>query len=129
VDFTAGGAWRVEISPMQAAGVNYFLNVMQVMDQNVAAGLQVQLIQSTEVTGVRIADRIVLFNKTSERSDQPVSFAVEGSNTFRYLITDLAPGMWQVRRDGQVLFPALPVTEEEGTLYFEGPAGKYTLLR
>lgn len=45
------------------------------------------------------------------------------------LVTDLAAGNWQVWRDGRVADPAMLVTEDAGTLYFEGPGGEYVLRR
>lgn len=44
-------------------------------------------------------------------------------------MTDLAEGTWQVWRDGRIVTPAVTVSAEAGTLYFEGPAGRYELRR
>jgi heparin/heparan-sulfate lyase len=58
-----------------------------------------------------------------------VAFTVTGGGAWKYLVTDLAEGTWQVWRDGRIVRPAVRVAESEGTLYFEGPAGRYELRR
>jgi heparin/heparan-sulfate lyase len=123
------GAWRIELSPKRGETTNYFLNVMQVMDQTVSKVLDAELVKSEDVSGVRIADRIVMFSKTSERTNKQVSFSIEEGGMFKYLVTDLAEGTWQVMRNGDIFIPAIPVTSKEGTIYFKGPEGRYSLLR
>jgi hypothetical protein len=71
----------------------------------------------------------VLPNPAGVRSAQPVSFTARGEGRLRFLVTDLAEGSWQVQRDGRVAIPAMTVTSDAGTLYFEGPEGNYSLLR
>lgn len=122
------GEWRAEISPRQPAAADWFLNVAQVMD-NGATPLAVERLESGDTVGVRVADRVVWFQRTGTRTDRPVSFTVPGSGTMKFLVADLAEGTWQVWRDGAIVFPALTVTGDEGTLYFEGPAGAYSLRR
>ena len=45
------------------------------------------------------------------------------------LVADLAQGNWQLWRDGKIVKPVAVVSSDEGTLYFEGPAGSYELRR
>ena len=59
----------------------------------------------------------------------PIGFEVSGKGEFKILVTDLAPGTWQVLKDGAVLIPAVEVAEDAGVLYLDGPAGRYSLLR
>ena len=123
------GAWRVELSPGEAATTDYFLNAMQVMDTDGGKPAAVEKLESGDVVGVRLADRIVLFNRKAERTDRPVTFSVNAGGTFKCLVTDLAAGTWQLWRDGRILNPAMPVSAEAGTLYFQGPSGHYSLRR
>jgi heparin/heparan-sulfate lyase len=123
------GAWRVELSPKQPAATDLFLNVIQVMDRGSSARVPMAKIESRDVTGVRVADRVVLFNPAGGRMAQPVSFAVSGDGTLRFLIADLAAGSWRVLRGGQPAGKQVAVSKDAGTLYFEGPAGEYTLRR
>jgi heparin/heparan-sulfate lyase len=78
------------------------------------------------MAGISIAGFSVLFRKSSGRTDRPVKFDSEGK---RFLVTDLAAGTWQIWRGGSVISPAIRVTAEEGTLWFEGPPGTYELRR
>jgi heparin/heparan-sulfate lyase len=118
------GAWRIELAPKQPAATDLFLNVLQVMDPG-QTPLPAEKIESQQLTGVHIADRVVLFNPAGTRTDQPVSFVSRGNGTLHYLLADLAPGTWKIGRSGRTV----EVSAETGTAYFEGPAGSYTLSR
>ncbi len=122
------GAWRVEISPAKPSAEDLLLNVLQVMNRAVERPLAAERIDSGGLVGVRIADWAVLFNKSGERSAGPVAFTLTGGARVRCLVTDLAAGAWNIRRDGRPL-PAATVTGDAGTLYFEGTGGGYELLR
>ncbi len=125
------GAWRVELSPRRPAAADLFLNVIQVMDRDSAAArpLAVEKLESQDLVGVHLADRVVLFNSRGDRTSAPLTFSVGGGGLKKYLVTDLAEGTWQIRRDGKVTVAALTVSAEEGTAYFEGPPGRYELRR
>ncbi|HUU28930.1 MAG TPA: hypothetical protein VM123_14055 [archaeon] len=102
---------------------------MLVTEQGRANPPRPALLESEDLVGFKLLDRVALFNKAGERSDLPVSFSVQGDRRFKILVTDLAEGTWQVRKDGKVFIPAASVSDEAGVLYFEGPAGEYRLLR
>ena len=123
-EFEPGG-WRVEVSPRAASATDRFLNVMQIMDRETAE-LPVKRIEDENVSGLLLAGTTVLFRNDGARTDRPVRFRSEGD---RFLAADLAEGTWQVWRDGAVVRPAVRVSGEEGTLWFEGPAGNYELRR
>jgi heparin/heparan-sulfate lyase len=125
------GTWRVELSPRRPAEADLFLNVIQVMDAAAAAvqPLAVEPIETGGVVGMRLADRVVLFQSRAERTGEPVTFSVHGQVNLKFVVTDLAEGTWQVRWDGQIVVPAVVVSGDEGAAYFEGPAGDYELRR
>jgi hypothetical protein len=123
------GSWRVELSPKKSSATDCFLNVMQVMDGKTGQALASERIQARDFTGVKIADRVVLFNTTGRRTGLPVSFASTGAGKLKYLVAGLTDGTWQVWRDGRIVIPAQTVSADSGTLYFEGPAGRYELRR
>jgi len=123
------GAWRVELSPRIPSNADNFLNVMQIMDKTVSDKLDIQRIYGEKITGVQVADRIVLFSNTSGTIDRSFSFSVKIGDKFKILVTDLLPGTWQVRKDGKAIIPAVLAGSDEGTLYFEGTRGEYTFLR
>ena len=122
------GGWRVEVSPKQLSATDLFLNVMQVMDRSAKAP-PVEKIESGSTVGVRLSDRVVLFDSSGGRVRGPISFQVRGAGTLRFLVTDLAEGNWQVWRDGRIANPSLIASDDSGTLYFNGPAGVYSLRR
>jgi hypothetical protein len=123
------GGWRVELAPKQPAATDLFLSVMQVMDRATANPLAVEKIEGQSVVGARLSDRVVLFNPRGNRSADPISFVVKGDGTVKFLVTDVAEGNWQVWRDGRMARPAVLASGDAGVLYFEGPAGSYSLRR
>jgi heparin/heparan-sulfate lyase len=120
------GAWRAEVSPAAASATDLFLNVMQMMDRDVEPR-PVHPVKGEGVTGVAIADRVVVFSREDARSSREVSFVVPGAGSFHILVTNLAAGKWQVMRDGAPQDPPVTVTADEGAAWFSGPAGGYTL--
>lgn len=123
------GEWRVEISPKKAAAEDYYLNAMQITNNTQQKLLDVKRINGDKVVGVQLADRVVTFSKTSETVDRPFNFSVAGKGTFKFVITDLSPGTWQVVKDGKIFLPAMLVRSDDGILCFEGTAGAYSFLR
>lgn len=120
------GDWRIELSPKQASASDQFLNVMQVLGEGGKA-LPVERLDAEEFVGVRVADRVTWFHRDGRRTDQPFTFTLGGSGMARVLVTDLNAGTWQILRDGRVVQPSAKVNADAGTLYFEGPPGKYQL--
>ncbi len=123
------GAWRIEITPSVLAEEDYFLNVMQVMDNDYESQLEVELIKGDKVVGAQIGERVVIFSEDAEVMNTPFSFTIEGKDTYDILLTDMAEGTWQVLKDGNVLIPAISVPNENGTLYFKAKGGEYNILR
>jgi heparin/heparan-sulfate lyase len=123
------GAWRIEVSPKTSASTDYFLNVMQIMDRENGKKQEVTFIEDKNIYGVKIVDRVVVFNNESAYMDRPFKFTVSGSGTYKFLITDLIDGTWQIWKDGSVFIPALVVSKDEGILYYEGSSGTYELRR
>jgi hypothetical protein len=121
--------WRIQLSPAAEAAEDLFLNAMVVTDRSNDRLPSITPIGEGSSVGVMVGDRVVVFDRGSSRTDLPVAFTLPGSGTYRILVADLAEGMWQVRRDGEVWVAALPVGKDAGVLHFEGPAGRYELLR
>ena len=121
------GAWRVEVSPREPSAVDYFLNVIQVMDQKVEQPLQTELIDSEDVFGVKLADKIVLFSRKSLLMKGPVRFSIDSEDSVDILVTDLASGEWQISKDGEVLISEIQCQAEEHLIYFAGNMGYYEL--
>jgi heparin/heparan-sulfate lyase len=120
------GAWRIEISPRVPAKTDLFLDVMEVMDSVGGPGsLAPELIETHDLVGARIADRVVLFGRSKRRLTGSLGFSVPGvAGELRILVTGLSSGRWQV---GGPVSLDLRATEDGGTLYFRGPVGDYRL--
>ncbi|MCL4195451.1 MAG: hypothetical protein KJZ87_27180 [Thermoguttaceae bacterium] len=117
------GQWRVEVSPPRAAAADHFLNVMQIMDRD-ATPLAVAGIDSDDQPGVRVGNTTIIFGRAATRNRGPIRFESLGT---RVLATGLAAGVWQVLCDGHPIRPAITVSREAGTLWLEGPPGRYEL--
>lgn len=87
-----------------------------------------QPISSMDLTGVRIEDRVILFN-TEPTMTRSTFFESEGRGTLKYLVVGLVPGTWEIWRNGFLEDPEGVVNKESGVLYFEGPPGNYYVKR
>lgn len=123
------GAWRVEISPKKAATEDYYLNVMQVTRNDQKDLLTVKRIDGDQIVGVQMAGRIVTFSKNSQPLGTSFDVNVSQKANYKYILTDLMPGKWQVMKDGKSFLKDVCVSEKDGVLSFEGTAGKYKFIR
>ncbi|WP_218033950.1 heparin/heparin-sulfate lyase HepB [Paenibacillus koleovorans] len=125
------GAWRIQISPNTHQADDTFLNVIQVMDNtNGPEPLVPAIIESTDLVGAKIADRVVLFGKGDTKLSGSVTFQVYGEEDhLSYVVTDLAAGFWTIERNGQTALTQVEVTSEGSVLQFEGPPAEYVLTR
>ena len=125
------GAWRVEVCPKEPSGEDLFLTVMQVTDRETGERWPVERLDVGTRAGCVLrgpsASWAVLFRKDGARSGEPVAFTVPEGHPFRFLVTDLAPGVWRARgaRSGRTI----RVAAESGAAWFEGPGGAWKLER
>lgn len=122
------GAWRVEISPKKAAAEDYYLNVMQMMANNQNNMYEVKYLDGDKVIGVQIADRITTFSKNSLPVKSSFSVQASGTGTFKFVLTDLTPGTWEVTKDSLPYLSDLTVKAKDGILAFEGTEGTYKMI-
>ena len=128
-DVNEGEGWRIEVSPAEENKQDYFLNVLQVGDADGAEPLDVTLIETDTNAGAVIADRVVLFGKYRDRTENDVTFSFEGNvASYEITVADLKEGTWSVEKDGTHLCNAV-ATEDGGVVVFNGGAGQYTLKR
>ena len=123
------GEWRVEVSPSAPANEDYFLNVIQVADNNCNELHKVSLLKGENLVGAVIADRIVTFSKDGETINGKAEMDVQGNGTFKFVMTNMKPGTWQVKKDGEVFIPYKWVGAEDGVLSFDGGSGHYEFFR
>ena len=123
------GAWRIELSPKIAQKEDYFLNVMQLTDNDNHNLHKVTAIEGHHLIGVNIADRIVTFSSNSELINGQCAFTLEGEATKKVVMTDMKPGTWQVIKDGKLFISAIEVAADDCILSFEATAGNYEFRR
>ena len=127
------GAWRIELSPKQAADEDLFLNVMQVTDRGSPSHYPVQRLETDTRVGCLIeGPRItwmVLMRRDNQRSAEPLKFTTPGHHPYHILLTDLKPGRWRARREGLAETHDVTVHEDAGTAWLESPPGTWTFTR
>ena len=117
--------WRIELSPKIPSETDLFLNVMQVTDADNSQLLQIEQIDYDHFTGLKIADRIVLFAKNGNPQSQPVNLRITVDGTSKVLITDLERGNWEI------IGPKAPgiVKVDQNLIYFQAIAGNYVITK
>ena len=128
-DANERGAWRIEVSPVIPATENYFLNVMQVADNNCHQLNEVIRFDAKRIIGVHIANGVVTFSKNGEPVSGKFDITINGNQTMQFVLTDLVSGTWQIKKDGKVYISAMEVRSDDGILNFEGTAAHYEFLR
>ena len=127
------GAWRLEVSPKAVSAEDLFLTVMQVSERGADARLPVRRIETCDRIGCLIEGQTgswcALFRRDGQRSDQQVKFTTSGQVACRFLVTDLAPGVWRARREGATETQTIAVSGDSGAAWFAGAAGRWTLSR
>jgi len=126
------GKWRIEVSPKTAKAKDYFLNVIQVSDNNdEIAVLDVKKYESETHLGVQIKDRVAYLSKQEEQyaKDIKVYIDSETEGQYKWVVDGLRTGRWNVIDEKGTVITYSDVTEEGGIAYFEAPAGSYTLKR
>ena len=120
-----GAAWRIELSSKTPIEMDVFLNVMQMTDANNMQLLPVEKFDTGPMTGVQIADRIVLFSKNGRLENLPITLNIKGTGTFKVLITDLEKGNWEITGPQS---PGL-VRNDRNLIYFQAIAGNYVIAK
>ena len=105
------------------------LNVIQVADNRCNQLSEVLRIENDRIVGAQLADRVVMFAKSSEPLQKDFTLTVNGTGTYKFVITDLKAGNWQVKKNGRVFIPLAEVRASDGVLAFEGTAGSYEFCR
>lgn len=122
------GAWRVEISPDEKSEKDYFLNVMQVSDNNDAiTPLACEMSEQGEFVGVYIKDRAVFMKKDAGKVYKNFTVSVPGEGECSYVITNLSEGIWNVFDETGEQVASESVSEENGVLHFRAQRGTYSI--
>lgn len=123
------GAWRIEVLPKKASAEDYYLNVMQVAGNDQKKMHVVKRIDGNLTIGVKISDRIITFSKNSLPISSKFTLKISETGKYKFVITDLMPGTWQVLKNGKYYLKDVTVENDEGVLSFEGTKGNYMFSR
>jgi hypothetical protein len=93
------------------------------------AGLAQGPIESLDLAGARVADRVVLFHADTRSATSAVSFDVAGPARLKFLIVGLNVGTWEIWHNGFLVDPGGAVERDSGVLRFNGAPGGYFLRR
>lgn len=122
------GTWRIEITPKKASQTTLFLNVLQVQDADLKERLPVSMIESGDMIGALIGNRLAFFNQKGQRLNQPFRFTLpENQDSYQMAITDLTQGQWQVWKNGKVM-ASFRISPEQPLAVFNGKAGNYEMI-
>ena len=124
-NWSDGAIWRIELSPKTPSETDVFLNVMQVTDAGNNQLLPVEKIETDRLTGVKIADRIVLFAKNGNPENLPINLNIKWNGVYKVLITDLENGHWEITGAKS---PGI-VRVDKNLIYFQATAGNYVIAK
>lgn len=101
-----------------------FLNV-------IAAGElpNIMNISAIDLAGVQIGDRAILFYVDVRAGRSAVFFDAPQGQTLKILVAGLAPGIWEIWRNGWLDEPKAFVRPETQALYYETKPGGFFLRR
>jgi hypothetical protein len=78
-------------------------------------------------TGIQTTDKVVLFARQQNQPNAIPLFTTTHAGTAQYLFAGLAPGTYNVFRDGSPVASNVVVSAGDNTIYFEGVAGQYAV--
>lgn len=121
------GWGRVEISPGNPRNTDYFLNVMYVSDADDPSPVdKAELIETEDILGARIFDKVTLFAKNKERLTKDISVTIPGEGSVAVTVAGISEGEWIITgEDGSI--QTKTSKPEGGIIYFTGQAGTYYL--
>lgn len=121
------GWGRVEISPSIESATDYFLNVMYVSDADDLSPVdEAVLIETSDILGARIFDKVTLFAKDKERLKKSISVTVPGEGEVAVTVAGISEGEWTIT-DDHGISQKKTAKKEGGVIYFTGQAGTYHL--
>ncbi|HYO83252.1 MAG TPA: hypothetical protein VES20_17740 [Bryobacteraceae bacterium] len=87
-------------------------------------------IDSLDLSGRRTGDHVVLFHTEPALARSVLSFdAGSAADSLNFVITGLAPGVWEVWRNGWVVDQGVTVRAGEAVLFFQERSGSYFIRR
>ena len=111
-----GNTYRMELSPKSARKTDYFLNVMQVSDNDKEHYYKPEMLENELFYGVQIKDRAVFFSKSGNRVGDNITLELP-DDLLKVTLCDVKAGKWSVTQNGTA--NNVFATEDGGVLSFE----------
>ena len=89
----------------------------------------VKKIEEIDFAGVVTAGWAVLFHNEASALRSTASFEIAAEGQLKFMICGLAPGGWEIWRNGWLDDTPGDVAARSGVLYFEGKGGSYFIRR
>jgi hypothetical protein len=124
----AGSGTSVIVRPVVPAVRHVETTLLHVLRPRDAVATVYDL-SNIDVAGVGIGEWAVLFHADVRSARSALSFQVEPDSPLRILVTGLAPGTWEVWRNGWLDEPEIDVSPRAGCLYLQSGGGSYFLRR
>lgn len=126
-DADESGNWRIEVSPSSESKTDYFLNILQVSENDVnITPLKSELYENENFYGVRIKDKAAYFSKNETKLSKGFTVSAAGDGTLEYTVCGLAAGTWGVFESGRLIETG-EVTETGAVLSFKALSGTYEI--
>jgi hypothetical protein len=91
--------------------------------------MPVEKYETNEFTGVKIADRLILFNKNSELFAGHVSLKIKSTGITKVLITDLQKGNWKIVCVTNKKKAIVKINNINNVIYFTAAKGEYLITK
>lgn len=89
----------------------------------------VKKIDEVDFAGALVGDWAFFFHNEAHALRSTASFEVAAEGKLHFMICGLAPGAWDIWRNGWLEDTSSGVDARSGVLYFEGRAGSYFIRR
>ena len=110
-----GNTYRMELSPKTERETDYFLNVIQVSDNDKEYYIKPVMLETNLFYGAMIKDRAVFFSKSGKRVT--ADFSINLPQKLKTTVCDVEAGEWQVTADGET--KSVVASKDGGVLSFE----------
>ena len=124
------GNWRVEISPTKAEKQSYFLNVIQVSEnEDKIVPLEAKLVEDTDTyAAAEINNHIAYFRKDGTSTTKALTINPGKAENERFIVvTGLAAGMWSVYDENGLLVATDYAYDGRDSISFTAKGAKFDL--
>lgn len=118
------GKWRIEISPETPVETEYFLNVLQVSDDDDSIpAIETDYYETKTHLGVGIMDRVAFLSKSEKRTAADIKLKVNPTDKpLRIMVDGLREGTWEIT-DSKGNSVKKEADKRGGVVYFETSTG------